>query len=83
MTMVASKCPMCESPCMIKIIATSDKRWCEVDVCRMCGTMYPRGKLVTKPPSEALKKRASRAKKPGKAPKKAGTRKKAPKKRPK
>jgi hypothetical protein len=28
---------------MIKVIATEDERWCEVDVCKMCGTMYPRG----------------------------------------
>jgi hypothetical protein len=35
---------MCQSPCIIKIIATSDSRWKEVDVCKMCGTMYPRGK---------------------------------------
>lgn len=40
--MVTSKCPLCESPCIVKIIATSDSRYAEVDVCRMCGTMYPR-----------------------------------------
>lgn len=79
--MAVSKCPMCESPCMIKIIATSDKRWCEVDVCKMCGTMYPRGKVVSKPPSEALKRRAAGAKKPKKAAKKAKSKKKPVKKR--
>ena len=31
---------------MIKVIATEDERWCEVDVCKMCGTMYPRGGKV-------------------------------------
>lgn len=41
--MATGKCPLCESPCMIKVIATEDERWCEVDVCKMCGTMYPRG----------------------------------------
>jgi hypothetical protein len=44
--MAVEKCPLCESPCIIKIIATEDKRWCEVDVCEMCGTMYPRGRDV-------------------------------------
>lgn len=79
--MAKSKCPMCESPCIVKIIATSDKRWCEVDVCKMCGTMYPRGKVVTKAPTEAVKKRAAGRGKPGKAPKKAKPKKKAAKKR--
>lgn len=45
--MAVGKCPLCESPCIIKIIATEDERWCEVDVCKMCGTMYPRGRKVT------------------------------------
>jgi hypothetical protein len=40
------KCPLCESACIIKIIATEDEKWCEVDVCKMCGTMYPRGRDV-------------------------------------
>jgi len=40
------KCPLCESACIIKIIATEDAKWCEVDVCKMCGTMYPRGRDV-------------------------------------
>lgn len=44
--MATSKCPMCESDCIIKLIATSDARWCEVDVCKMCGTMYPRDRKV-------------------------------------
>jgi hypothetical protein len=46
--MATSKCPLCESPCIIKIIATQDARWCEVDVCKMCGTMYPRGRPAEK-----------------------------------
>lgn len=44
--MSTSKCPLCESACIIKIVATEDARWCEVDVCKMCGTMYPRGRNV-------------------------------------
>jgi len=44
--MASSKCPLCESPCIIKIIATEDARWREVDVCQMCGTMYPRDRKV-------------------------------------
>lgn len=42
--MQPEKCPLCESPCIIKVISTGDERWCEVDVCKICGTMYPRGK---------------------------------------
>jgi len=39
---MTSKCPLCESPCIIKIISTSDKKYGEVDVCTICGAMYPR-----------------------------------------
>ncbi len=39
--MPATKCPLCESPCIVKIVTTQDEK-CEVDVCRMCGAMYPR-----------------------------------------
>ena len=59
--MATSKCPLCESPCMIKVIATEDERWCEVDVCKMCGTMYPRGGKAAG--SSAKKQRAKPAKK--------------------
>jgi hypothetical protein len=44
--MATEECPMCRGACIIKLIATSDARWCEVDVCRMCGTMYPRNRKV-------------------------------------
>jgi CRISPR/Cas system-associated protein Cas10 (large subunit of type III CRISPR-Cas system) len=44
--MASGKCPLCESACIIKIIATEDARWKEVDVCQMCGTMYPRDRKV-------------------------------------
>ena len=62
--MAADKCPLCESPCIIKIISTGDARYCEVDVCRMCGTMYPREKKVgtaakaTKKPARKPAKKA-------------------------
>ena len=53
---------MCESPCIIKIISMGDARYCEVDVCSMCGMMYPR---------EGKPKTAKKAaKKPSKKPKK-------------
>lgn len=55
------KCPLCESACIIKIIATEDERWCEVDVCKMCGTMYPRGRDVVQ--VKSVKKPAPKRKK--------------------
>jgi hypothetical protein len=60
--MATDKCPLCESPCIIKIIATDDVRWCEVDVCQMCGTMYPRGRKVVqvKPKKKAEPKAAKK-----------------------
>jgi hypothetical protein len=68
--MATSKCPMCESACIIKLIATSDARWCEVDVCKMCGTMYPRNRdvVIAAParPKRTKKKPAKKAK-PAKA----------------
>ncbi len=42
--MATNKCPRCNSPCIIKIVAESSEEWCEVDVCKMCGSMYPRKK---------------------------------------
>jgi len=39
--MPATKCPLCETPCIVKIVTTQDEK-CEVDVCSMCGAMYPR-----------------------------------------
>ena len=68
--MVTSKCPMCDSACIIKLIATSDKRWCEVDVCKMCGTMYPRDRdvVISAPPKpKAAKKKPAKKAKPAKA----------------
>jgi len=56
-------CPLCGSPCILKIIATEDSRWCEVDVCKMCVTMYPRDKSVVKK-APAKKKAKAKAKKP-------------------
>ncbi len=59
---MTSKCPLCESPCIIKIIATEDERFCEVDVCRTCGTMYPRGKGKTAPKKARSKAKAAKKK---------------------
>ena len=67
--MSTTKCPLCESACIIKIVATEDARWCEVDVCKLCGTMYPRGRKVVqvkpkkKPTAKAMPKAAKKPKK--------------------
>ena len=58
--MAAGKCPLCESPCIIKIISTGDSRYCEVDVCKICGTMYPREGKAKSAPVKASKKPASK-----------------------
>ena len=42
--MTEKKCPMCDGNCLLKVIATEDSRFREVDVCSMCGAMYPRDK---------------------------------------
>ncbi len=54
--MADNKCPLCKSACIIKVIATDSEKWCEVDVCKMCGTMYPRETPSKKP--KAVKKKA-------------------------
>jgi len=64
--MVVSKCPLCESPCIIKIISMGDARYCEVDVCRICGTMYPRENKAKAPRTKPI----NAAKKPAKRPQK-------------
>ncbi|OGD45096.1 hypothetical protein A3K69_04500 [Candidatus Bathyarchaeota archaeon RBG_16_57_9] len=53
---------MCESPCIIKIIATEDERWCKVDVCSMCGTMYPLGRKVVQIKQKSTKAKKAKAK---------------------
>jgi len=60
--MQPEKCPLCDSPCIIKVISTGDERWCEVDVCRICGTMYPRDK-ETKPKTTKAKTASKKTKK--------------------
>lgn len=65
--MAANRCPLCESPCIIKIISTGDERYCEVDVCKICGAMYPR--------EGRPKARAKASKKPAKKPAKRARRK--------
>jgi len=62
-----NKCPLCESACIVKIVATQNEKYCEVDVCKMCGTMYPRGRDVVKVQAEP---KAKKAKAPLKKPKK-------------
>jgi len=68
--MASSKCPLCESACIIKIIATEDARWKEVDVCQMCGTMYPRDRKVVQVKERGAKPKARPRKKTGKKAKK-------------
>ncbi len=65
--MAVSKCPLCGSPCILKIVATQDENWTKVDVCEMCLTMYPRGRNVVK----AAKKKAAPKKAKAKPKKKA------------
>ena len=62
--MPVNKCPLCESACIVKIVTTQDERYCEVDVCKMCGTMYPRGRSVVKVQAKpkAIKAKASNRK---------------------
>ena len=62
-------CPICHSPCIIKVIATDSEKWCEVDVCKICGTMYPRDTPLKKP--KAVKKPKKKAAKAKPRPKKA------------
>jgi len=57
--MAVSRCPLCGSPCILKIVATENENWTKVDVCEMCLTMYPRGRNVVK---VAPKKKAKKAK---------------------
>lgn len=61
MSAAKNKCPMCEGDCIVKIIATSDARWREVDVCKMCGEMYPRDRKVVGPAPEKPGKPRKRA----------------------
>jgi len=63
--MAVSRCPLCGSPCILKIVATENENLTKVDVCEMCLTMYPRGRKVVKV-TQKRKKKAKAAKK-GKA----------------
>lgn len=62
--MATTKCPLCECACIIRIIATEDEKWCKVDVCEMCGTMYPRGRDVVRVPPKQRKAGRKVKKKP-------------------
>lgn len=61
--MPTERCPLCESQCIIKMVAMEDERWCKVDVCSMCGTMYPRGRSVVqvKPKKAKAKPKAKKS----------------------
>ena len=61
--MATDKCPLCDSPCIITIIATDDERWCKVDVCSMCGTMYPMGRKVVQIKPKKAKTKADKKRK--------------------
>lgn len=61
--MASNKCPLCECECIIKIIATEDARWKEVDVCQMCGTMYPRDRKVVQVKQKQARGKPKKAKK--------------------
>jgi hypothetical protein len=61
--MAISKCPLCGSPCILKIVTTEDEVWCKVDVCELCQTMYPRGRTEVK----VTPAKNTKAKKPKKA----------------
>jgi formate dehydrogenase maturation protein FdhE len=60
--MAVSKCPLCGSPCILKIVATEDENWTKVDVCEMCLTMYPRGRNVVKVTEKKPKAKKAKAK---------------------
>jgi hypothetical protein len=75
--MASCRCPMCHTPCIVKIIATEDERYREVDVCQMCGAMYPHeGKAAgARPVSKGVLPRPRRPRgkaKPGKRAKRTG-----------
>jgi len=52
------RCPLCESECIVRKVAMEDERWREVDVCSLCGAMYPRGRDVVQ-----VEKRTAKPKK--------------------
>ncbi len=71
--MTTVTCPLCGSPCILKVVAMEDKDWCKVDVCKLCLTMYPREgealrqlqakmktKAKAKPKKQAAKKKTTR-----------------------
>lgn len=60
--MAVSKCPLCGSPCILKIVATENENWTKVDVCEMCLTMYPRGRSVVKVAKKKSAPKKSKAK---------------------
>ncbi len=80
--MATNECPRCNSPCIIKIVAGSSEEWCEVDVCKMCGSMYPRKKNAKSAQTKGVtaKKKAKKSSRASsKSPKKAAAKKKTAK----
>jgi len=69
--MAISKCPLCGSPCILKIIAMDDEVWCKVDVCELCLTMYPRGRTEVRVTPAKKKARSKKFKGKAKPKKKA------------
>lgn len=58
------RCPLCESECIVRKVAMEDEKWREVDVCSLCGAMYPRGRTVVQvKQKDAKPKKASRPRK--------------------
>lgn len=68
--MAVSRCPLCGSPCILKIVTTEDENWTKVDVCEMCLTMYPRGRDVVRVAPKKAPKKTSKKVKGGKKPRK-------------
>jgi hypothetical protein len=58
-----TKCPLCGSPCILKVVTMEDEAWCKVDVCELCQTMYPRERKEVKVTTPAKKKTKIKTKK--------------------
>ncbi|MGQ9587474.1 MAG: hypothetical protein ACUVT7_03720 [Thermoplasmata archaeon] len=72
--MATVTCPLCGSPCILKVVAMEDEDWCKVDVCKLCLTMYPRE-------GEALRRLQAKRKTKAKAKPRKWAAKKKPRKR--
>ncbi len=59
--MPENRCPLCDSPCIVKIVSAGDERYRKVDVCSTCGAKFPGGGAPSatggrKPKAKASKK---------------------------